>query len=189
MQGFTLFEVLIASTISALIGAILVGILVQNNGIFVNQSTRINQSIGLNDATDMIKTDIRLSSNVASGYPAASPTYTSSSSTLVLAIPSIDSSGNIISNTFDYIVITQDSAKPQVLRELTFPDAQSSRKNTNRVLLASLSKVTFLFFDKNGNSTSPTSAGRINFTLVQSTTNAISTQQSSSSSQINLRNE
>lgn len=175
-------------SIAVVVGVLLIQILVQNNGLFYQQQAKVSQGLSLNDATSEIGSDIKSSSGVASGYPASSPTTLSSLGSLVLLLPSIDSSGNVISNTYDYLVITQDSKNNQILREITYPDPSSSRPSGNKVLVNNLSLINFYYLDSNGNGVSPASATQVRFVLNVLDNFGNNNKQSSSSAQITLRN-
>ena len=91
-NGFTLVEVIIAMTITVVVGSLLLSLLVNNTGLFYQQSSRLNQGLGLNDSIAKIRGGMKEADAVASGYPISSPTYTSSATALVLRLPAIDSS-------------------------------------------------------------------------------------------------
>jgi prepilin-type N-terminal cleavage/methylation domain-containing protein len=188
-SGFTLAELIITVALASIAGALLIGFLVSNNGLFLQQSARINQNIALTNSITKINDLIRSSASVASGYPLVSPSYLSSGTQLVLAVSSIDPNGNVINTTYDYIVITADPAKSNILRELVFPNALSSRKSQNVVLSTTLSLLSFSYFDSNGNSVSPTVASKISFTVKEMQKSGYANEVSSASSQINLRNK
>lgn len=188
IQGFSLIELLILLTVASLAGIFLVSIFVQNNGLFIQQSIKVSNGLSANDAVSVISEDIRQASSVAAGYSLSNPVYTTSPNTLVLSFPSIDASGNTISNTFDYMVISADASTPNVLRERLFKDAQSFRKDVNRVLTNQLSLIRFYYLDSSGNIVTPSSATTVNFVINVSGSSGLKTETSSSSGQVNLRN-
>lgn len=144
MKGVTLVEALLTLGIAVVVGALLLVIIVNTSGLFYQQSSKLEQGLSLNDALSEIRKSIRTSQAVAATYPAAgSPTYTSGATQLVLKIPSIDSSGNIIS-TSDYFVFLKDTDK---LRFRTFPDSQSSRKAQDQIFTTKLDSLIFEYFD------------------------------------------
>lgn len=190
MKGFTLLEVLIVMLVSSIVGVLLIQSLIQNNGVFYQQSARVSEGLNLNDTSSQITQDIKSSAAVVSNYPAASPfQYTTSESALVLKIPSIDAVGNVIDQTFDYIVIATDSAKPEYLRRKVFITSPSTRGASNKVLINSLSKIIFYYYDVNGNLTSPTQAAKINYILNNVSQIGAKQQTSSSSGEVTLRND
>lgn len=187
-NGFSLVEVLIAVTVSGLAGILIVALLVGNNGLFFQQSAKVSQGLTVNDAASQINELIKSSSFVANTNSIGSPVYLSGSDTLVLALPVFDSGGNLLTNVYDYGIITRDSQNLNLLRKIIFTDSASARKSENRVLATKLVRLTFIYFDDSGNVVSPTSATRINFTINLDEKAGYKTQQSSASGQINLRN-
>lgn len=187
-NGFSLVEVLIAVTVSGLAGILIVALLVQNNGLFFQQSAKVSQGLRINDAASQVSELIKSSSSVSSTNLIGSPEYSTGSDTLVLALPAFDSSGNLLTNVYDYGIITRDSQNLNLLRKIIFTDSASARKSENRVLATKLVRLTFVYFDDSGNVVSSTSATRINFTINLDEKAGYKTQQSSASGQINLRN-
>lgn len=189
MKGLSLIEIIVTTTIAALIGTALVTFLMQSNGIFFNQNSKITQGVSLNTATSQITNSIKTASSIAAAYPQSSPQYTTNSSTLILSLPAIDAQSLVIDNVYDFIVITKDPQKPYILRKLVFPSVgQSSRKSENMVLATNLSSVTFLYYDNNGNTVAPTQAAKVNFTVNLNTKSGLDSQTGSASATVNLRN-
>ncbi len=189
-KAFTLLEVLIVVLVSSIVGVLLIQSLIQNNGVFYQQSARISEGLNLNDATAQITQDIKSAASIAANYPATTPyQYSSSSNTLLLKIPSVDVSGNVIDQTYDYIVIASDLAKPNYLRRQIFVTSPSSRGTVNKVIINNFSKIIFYYYDVNGNITSPTQAVKINFVLNNVSQLGTNQQTSSSSGEVTLRND
>lgn len=190
-KGFSLVEILLVAAISSIIGVLLVQVWVQNNSLFYQQTTKVTQGVSINDATTYIENDIKGASQVANGGPeSTSPfTYTTSANTLVLKLPSIDAQGGVIANTFDFIVIKADGANPKLLKRLVIHTDPSVRPDRDQVLLNNLSSLSFSYQDSAGNSVSPSSATKINFTVDVSTTIGANTEQRSASREVNLRND
>lgn len=189
MKGFSLVEVLIAGLISTIIGGILISLFVQNNNYLQSETSIATQGLSLNDTLAEIRRSIKDASSVAVNYAAGSKLYTSSLYTLVLALPSKDSNGFVITDTFDHIVITTDETKQNVLRKIVFPDALSTRKSENLVLNTNLQFIYFNYLDKSGNLVVPTSANSINITLNVKDPYNTKTKESSASTKINLKND
>ncbi len=187
MKGFTLIEVLVAAATASVAGVLLITVLVQNNGLVYDQSAKVSQSLNLNDTTSQINDLVKNASAIVTTNLIGSPTYTTNAATLVLSLPSLDASGNIISDTFDYAVITKDS-DPQILKKIIFKAPASTRKVENKVLASKLDAVSFLYLDDNGNTVSPTAATKINYTINLKQRIGVGNEQSSTSGQINLRN-
>lgn len=188
-DGFSLIELLVVMGVGSVIGVMLITMLVQNNGLFYQQNTRSNQGISLNDVTTEIIQGIRNASSIASSYPATDPEYTSSANTLVLSMVSLSANGEVIDNTYDFLVISPDAQKPTILRRRLFPNSASSRKAENKVLLTNLSLLQFVYKDKSGVLVSPTSAAKVNVILNIKDQIGINSENSSSSAEVSLRND
>lgn len=184
-KGFTLIEVLLITTIASIIGISLISTLVQSNRLYSQQSVKVSQGLNINDASSQISDIIRSSAGVTASYS----TYTSSSTTLIVKLPSYDSSSNTIDNLFDYAVITIDPVKPMILKKLVIPNPQSKRLSENKVLASNLSKLQFYYYDNNGLIVAPIAASKINYVINLSQKAGTGSQQSSASGQVSLRND
>src|SRR5258708_5897960 len=144
-DGFSLMEVLVTMGVAIIAGSLLITLLVQNNNLLYTQTARVSQRLSINDTVALINESIRQASATATSYTVGSVQYTSGASTLVLTFPSIDTSGSVIPNTYDYVVLTKDSVNPAILRRILYPDATSSRSSENRVLSTALSTISFSY--------------------------------------------
>lgn len=186
-RGFTLFETLIVVAIFIVVGTLLVSILINNTSLYNSQSSLVTSGLNTNDAVREIENYIRQASSVASGYPEVSPTYVTSSTTLVLKIPSYNASG-VISNTFDYAVITKDTTKNNLLREYVFPDLASERESQNKALTSILQSIGFTYLNKNDNVVVSTSAEKIKTEITVLSSNNVSDKSRTAIIVTNLRN-
>lgn len=186
--GFTLVEVLVVVAISAMVGVFLVAMLIQNIQVVSQQTIKTEQGVSLNDALSHINNEVKSAASIKATYPETSPLYTTGSQTLILAMPAVDSNNNVIENVYDYAVITVDASSPKILRKRIFPNPQSSRKSEDRVLLNRVSFVQFTYLNVLGEPVIPTLAAKVNFVLNVAETSAGKEKISSSSGQLNLRN-
>lgn len=186
-RGFTLAEVIIALGIAMVVGALLLVIIVNSVGLFYKESSKVGQGILSNDALSKITQNIKNSNAVVSSYTFSQTTYTSSSTQLVLKQPSIGSSGNIISNTFDYFVLflNQDQLKFK-----SFPDAQSSKKAQDQVLSLNVQSILIQYLSSANppQEVSPQSATKVRVTLTLKQKTGANFEQNISTSEANLRN-
>ncbi len=186
--GFTLIEVLITLTIAAVAGGLIVQVVIQNNGLFYQETTKVSHGLTLNTAKHMLQNDLKTASSIASGYPVSAPNFITSSTLLVLQVPSVDSSGNIIENVYDYIVYSKDPNTPKIFRKNYYPDPASSKKSQNQVLLTELSFLEFTYLNQSGVVVSPAAASSVMFTLKVNTQVGLVKQEASTSGNISLRN-
>lgn len=188
-KGITLVEALLTLGIAVVVGAMLLVIMVNSAGLFYQQSGKVEQGLSVNDALLSMKETIRGASQVSSSYPeTGSPTYTSSSTQLVLKIPSINSSGDIISGVFDYFVFFKDSDK---LRLKTFPDSQSSRKAQDQIFSTKLDSLIFEYFDGQipPQQVQPNLAVKVKITMVLKQKAGAGIETNVATSEANLRND
>lgn len=179
-RGLTLVEVLIAMGISIAVGALLVVIIVNSVGLSTKQSAQLTEGLNINDALSKLRNIIKDASAVAALYTSGSTTYTSGATQLVLKIPSIDLSNNIITDTVDYFVFFQEQNK---LRMKSFPDSLSSRKAQDQIFSTSLDGILFQYLDSATPPAEviPTAAAKIRISLTLKQTTA--------TSEANLRND
>lgn len=187
-KGIGLLEILIAITIAGFGGIYLVRSFVQSQGFFLTEQAKINQGLNINDASTQINESIRSASAIAATNLVGTPTYSSDTDTLVLELPSIDVSGNVINQTFDYIIVTLEGSNPQRLRKKLFPAAASARKAEDRVLATNVSLLNISYKDQNGLSVSPSAASKVNYIINLSEKAGYGDKSSSASSELNLRN-
>ncbi len=163
MKGLTLVEVLVAGGITAMVSALLITILVNTTGLFYQQTTKVSQGVGANDALSQFRASLKEAKAVAVSYPeTGTPSYTSGGSQLVLKFSSIDASGYVIANTYDYIVFYLSGDKFKIA---TFKSGASQRKLINRILASSVTGVTFSYLDAQGQAVTPSSAVKVRMSL------------------------
>lgn len=180
MKGLTLVEVLIAMGIAAIVGVLLLAVIVNSTGLFYQQSSEVEQGLNINDALLQIRQNIKQSAGI-------DPTSTSGE--LVLKISSIDSSGNIIADTFDKFVFSKDQTK---LRFKTFPDAASSRSAQNQIFSTNLDNLKFQYFDNvspPNEVTPPTAASKVRITLTLRQKSGAGYETQTATTEASLRND
>lgn len=188
-KGWSLPELLIVITVSAVAGGLLINLMVSSSKLFVDQSARISQGLSLNQAQLELTELIKSSVGIVSQYPAqGTPLHTTDANTLVAKLPGINSNGDVLDLVYDYAVIEADSTTPAVLRKQIFKDNQSYRKTENKVLSTNLSSLTFNYLDVNNTQVAPGQAIRVGFIISLSTQSGLSVKESSSSGTVNIKN-
>lgn len=159
-SGMTLIEVLVAMFISVIVGGLLLVIMTNSAGLFTNQSLKVEEGLDVNDALMVIRRDIKQAGFIAASYTNGPTTYTSGATQLVLKIPSLDNSGNVIPQTYDYFVYFQNN---KFLSYKVFPDLLSQRKSVDQILATDVKKIFFQYYDNNtpSNEVLPTAATKI----------------------------
>lgn len=185
-KGITLIEIVITVSITMVIGLVLANILLNSTSLQVQEEAKVSQGLGLNDALFKIRSTAKSAYAVAISYPETPPVqYTSSPSELVLKIPTIDVSGNMIKGSFDYFVYYTTT---NFLKEKVFPSPQSKLKSSDQILARNVSKVTFDYLDINNNVVSPTATAKIKISLQLTEQAGLEKQESISTSEAVLRN-
>jgi hypothetical protein len=188
-RGLSLLEVLIGITVAGVAGMLLINLMVSSNNIFFNQSIQINQGLSLNQALKEIGDSVKLSAGTEAQYPPSGVAqYTTGSGQLVLKLPAIDASGQVIDSVYDYVVIAKDSSNPRILRKHIFVTSPSVRKAENKVLSTSLDSLTFQYFDASNAPVSPSQAVRLEFIINLSSQAGQSDKESSGSGVVNFKN-
>lgn len=188
-KGWSLLEVLIAITVAAVAGGLIVSLLVSSGKLFVDQSALISHGLSLNQAQLEMTEFIKSSAGIVSQYPVlGTPQYITDQNTLVLKLPGITSSGDVTNLFFDYAVIEADPSDSRILRKQVFKDNQSYRKNENKVLTTDLKTISFSYLDVNSNQIASDQAVRVSFIINLLTKSGLDNKESSGSGTVNLKN-
>lgn len=187
-SGLTLVEILVVMFITAVAGGLLLVIMSNSLGLFYKESSQIGQGVGANDVFSVLKNSIKEAGLIAASYTNGTTTYTSGPNQLVLRLSSLDSSGNMIRDTYDYFVFFQDQ---RLIRLKTFPSSLSQRKAADRVLSGNVDKITFQYLDKTvpPAEVSPASAVKVRATLILEQQTGPEIQQTVATAEANLRND
>ncbi len=174
--------------ISTIAGVLLLVIIVNSAGLFTEQSSRVQEGLNINDALSILRGDIKQASSVAVSYTNGSTIYTSSANQLVLAVSSIDNSGNIINNTFDYFVLYLDQGSTYLK---IFPDTTSSRKAADRILSTSVDSLGFRYLNSANPpvEVTPASATKVRVSLTLKQRIGTNFETSTATTEANLRND
>ncbi len=135
-SGLTLLELVVAVSLAMLLTGVAMSLyLVSQQGVAVgNASSEIHGNARL--AMDWITRDIRWGRQLISSRMIGTETYNTGDSELILQIPAINGSGNIIDidNSFDYVVYHLDDSDPTVLERIVDANAASSRSDETHVV-------------------------------------------------------
>lgn len=188
-MGLTLIEVLVVLGIVTVAGTLLLVIMVNSMGLFLKQSSKIEQGLGLNDVLSNLRNNIKAASSIAPSYPEGpSPQFNSGANQLVLKLASTDSFGDIISGKFDYFVFYKDQTK---VRFKVFPDSISSRVSLDQILLTNAELLEFKYLNLNDppQEVAPTAASKIKITLLLKQKSGQEYEQAVATTEANLRND
>lgn len=188
MKGLTLFEVLITMGISVVVGALLVVIIVNTAGISSKQSSKLSEGLNINDALFQVRSNIKSANGVIAAYTNGSTTYTSGADQLVLKIASVDSSNNIIADTFDYFVFFLDANK---LRFKTFPNTLSKRTAQDQIFSTLVNSLKFQYLNSANPpiEITPSTASKVRMSLTLKQKTGANFETTTATSEANLRND
>ena len=136
--GFTLIEAMFTFiTGLVIVGVIMVLYVGVNNSMTVGMAlAEINSDARL--GMDRIVRDVRWATQLEVNRTIDGINYTTGDDELVMEIPSIDSDGKFILNTYDYVVYALDTADSTKLRKIVDPDIASSRSSLNQIIANNL---------------------------------------------------
>lgn len=186
-SGLTFVEVLVASFISVIAGGLLLVIMANSTGIFYRESSKIDQGLRINDVLMILRKEIKGASSIAISYTDGPTTYTSGANQLILKVPSLDTQGNLISETFDHFVFFRDQNK---FHMKIFPNPLSQRKPVDRILVVSLDSVLFQYYNKAAPpvEVAPDLAAEVKTTVALVSAVGLKTERSIATSEASLRN-
>ena len=148
-RGITLIETMIGLAISALLVVILSYCLV----IVLRLNEAQKTVSALTSSTDRgiyrISSSIQQSSQILSDAVISGTTHTTSSSALVLKIPTVNSSGQIISGSYDTVVYRRNPSDLSELQEITDAEAGSARFDGTHLIARFVTNLLFRYNNSN----------------------------------------
>lgn len=161
-RGFTILEILVGLSISAVIFVLIVSIYATQYRLFSNQSALVNSRNQARIALDEIEAQIRQGIKAEISCSQCG-TDTSSSTIIILSYWPLDPSGNPIdpmAPNYDYIEFKLDSQKRLIKN--VFKDPSSNRQSvTNKIIASGIENLAFAYYDQNGNVVAPASATKV----------------------------
>jgi prepilin-type N-terminal cleavage/methylation domain-containing protein len=188
-RGFSLFEALVALLILSIMFVALLSLYSEGQRQFINENAQADVLEESRFPMAWIARDAKMATAVATSYS----TYTTSANTLVLAVPSIDSSGLIIDVALhsDYIVYHIGN---EMLQRIVYPKSGvSSRASSSRYLGYKVTSLTFTYYDSSDNTLSSNfaTAASLNASVTAQRRGvyAVNTYQETMNSKFKLRNK
>jgi prepilin-type N-terminal cleavage/methylation domain-containing protein len=143
-RGFTLIETIIAITIFAILCFALVNVYLKYYNAYHTQQAIISVAGSASTVANELQNATLQAKQVIISHTFSSGTYNSNQNTLVLQMPSIDSSGNILTDKYDYVVFYASGANFYRLVEI---DGSSSRNAGLKKLSDTVSVIEFFYND------------------------------------------
>ena len=182
-KAFTLVELLLVIAILAIISTILTAVIVRYNFFYQRQQLDITASIDNRLILDDMAANARQGVNIVADLTVDGNTFTTSATTLILALPTIDQFEQTIFGVSDYVLYYQDSTDPKLLRKLIVPDTQSKRPAASQILTSNLKTIDFAY-----NNADPQQAQVLTVILETSKTEAGQERIAKDTIQVKLRN-
>ncbi len=139
-KGFTLIEVVIVIGIFSLLMIALLDLFDWHNKIFLLERADTEATGSARTAMNNMTENISQASSVVTSHTFGSTTYTTGTNTLVLQIPSYNSSGNIITGTYDYVAYYKSG---NALYQILEAGSGSARKANTKQLATNAATLTF----------------------------------------------
>jgi type II secretory pathway pseudopilin PulG len=143
-RAFTLVEVVVTLGIAVAMLLVLVQFFISTNKQFAFQKTFVEVAQGADDVALAVAELALPADQVLASRTFGATSYQSGTQALVLEIPSIDSSGAIISGTYDYAVFYITAGK---LYRITEAAAGSARKSGTRLMSENVTALMFTYDD------------------------------------------
>jgi Tfp pilus assembly protein PilW len=146
-RGLTFVELIVAVGISTVLMATVFTITLMARQAYEASTIFVDICGGARIGMDWISRDLRWSSQVLSNITIDTQTYATADNELVLEIPSIDGSGDVITGTSDYVVYHLNTTHPARLERILDADSTSSRSDEAHVITNNMNA---LFFSSGG---------------------------------------
>lgn len=179
-RGFTILELLISIAILSIISVIISTIAIRSGIIFEKQTGLVEVRLSNRFVLDEVATQVRAAKQVEGSFTGNGQNFTTGTTTLILKLPSVDSSGSTISGAFDRVVFYLDGAR---IFKKVFPDATSKRPKTTQILTATVKNLNFSY-----NNVSIASASAVSVNLTTTKTLPSGVQENSDKIEAVLRN-
>lgn len=135
-KGFTLVEIQVAVLIALMVFIATFSLYIIYSKMFTTGSAILDVYANSRTAAALISRDIRWAAQVQASYGS----YTTTDSSIVLKVPSIDSAGNIINAKYDQIIYKLQGTD---LYRIVAPYASSSRPAANSAVAHNCASLTF----------------------------------------------
>ncbi|MBI4049545.1 MAG: four helix bundle protein [Candidatus Doudnabacteria bacterium] len=137
-SGFTLIEIIVVVAMFAMTMLILADLFVGQNQIYRTQTAELNVTSDARVALDEVDAAVRAADVVAGSFGS----FTTGPQTLVLQIPAINASNQIIAATYDYMVYYLNGTN--FFRQI-IPNAASSRSAQTKKLASNVTGLLFSY--------------------------------------------
>ena len=163
--GISLMETMVVIGIMIVLLLIITQIFALNYDIFAKQSKRSDNEVGAILAAKTVSQMARGAEAVEASHVFSGTTRTSSSTAVVLKLPSVDASNAIITGSYDYVAFYRSAATPTKIMVDTEGAGGSARLSGTRLITAYNTTLIFRYNDP-----VITDADRVSLFLINSQT-------------------
>jgi hypothetical protein len=142
MKGLTFVEMLVSLALMLFIALALATLYFNFDTLVDSQSGQVAAATDAARVMSEAEALVLPADQVLASHTFSGTVYSSSAQTLVLELPSIDSSGAVIASTYDYVVFYQSGS---TTTRILSPNASSARKAGTRTLASTLSSLAFTY--------------------------------------------
>lgn len=142
LQGFTLVELMVGLAIFSMIMTMIMVAYVGSQRDFITGIAKLDLNRNTRLTLDWMRRDIKAADSLIASRPINGTTYTTGNSELIIRMPSVDASGNIIAAS-DYVVYHVSTTDPTRLERIVSADAGSSRSSGTANVALQLSAIQF----------------------------------------------
>jgi type II secretory pathway component PulJ len=180
VSGFTLIEVTIVIALFIIILLALMQFFVSYNTRFALDQAQVATASSAGTAMASLAEDVRVADDIVATHTFSGTTYTTGTNVLVLELPSIDSTGTVITTTSDYIAYYLSNG---MIYRVIAADAGSARHSGTKELSDSGNSLSFTYSNAD-----PTLASSVVVDIVTSKVNRGETIQTHLTNTLHLRN-
>jgi prepilin-type N-terminal cleavage/methylation domain-containing protein len=145
-RGFTLMEILVSIGVMSLIAVVLINVYTGYNTVFAVQQVRAEVNGSAREIADEFKKTVLQASNVVISHDFSGVTYSSTATTSVLKMPSIDGAGDVVPASYDYVAFYASSTTAY---KVTDGASGSARASSTRRLSSTLDTLAFTYNNAN----------------------------------------
>ena len=178
--GFSLLEVIIVIFISAVVVLAVFEIYITLSKTYLLQHASINASSGAAAFVNELQDMAHQADAIETSASISGTTYTSGSTTVVFELPAVNSSGDVLSNTYDYVTLYATSTNAYRVIDA---NASSARVDGTKKLSDVVQNLTFTY-----DTGTPSTATAVTIDMTTATTVKSNTVQTRLKQQVYLRN-
>jgi len=150
-RGFTLIELQLAAGLSLIIIVAAIALYIQCWRMFGIGNASLDIYLNSKLAMSRMARDARSAALILSDFTSGGNSYTTSSSCIVLQVPSIDATGKVITDQYDVVVYMLGGTDGTYLRQLVIPNmaigTPSARQAQDHTVARYCSALTFYYIN------------------------------------------